>query len=531
MTRGMARLGRGAVVAVALAFAGTANAQWINEFHYDNASSDEGEFIEIAGPAGADLTGWTVVLYNGSNNMVYNTVDLSTEGAGVLADQGGCVGTFVVNYAGIQNGSPDGFALVDDTNTVVEFLSYEGTILAADGPASGMSSVDVGVAEGSATPVGDSLQLGGTGGAAGDFTWQSELPATPGAVNENQTFSACGASGACCAADGTCTEGLPGDCTGDYQGDTTLCANVNCPVLLGACCDLLGNCTDDLVEADCDGIFQGTESLCANVDCLPAPADCPVAKPSTETHYTDGNGTHNATGYYAEGSANGSFAEFSAATFQFGPAYFGGPIADITGAKLTLTVDGRSFAGGTSVEFFFTTDALGSWTFNGAFTNGLDASQFTYVPVSLGVFPIADTVSGRSGEMDTFTLDLSSVESDMISAINSAGEFQIIIAAVNAGDAVTYSGNNNSFNPGPPTLAISIPGCPVTGACCDPYGSCSEVPSADCAGDYQGDNTLCADTDCPRLVPTVSEWGLAIMSLIGLAVGTILFGRQRRVVA
>ena len=39
---------------------------FINEIHYDNASSDTGEAIEIAGPAGTNLAEWTVALYNGS---------------------------------------------------------------------------------------------------------------------------------------------------------------------------------------------------------------------------------------------------------------------------------------------------------------------------------------------------------------------------------------------------------------------------------------------------------------------------------
>jgi len=530
MTRGIARLGRGAVVAVALAFAGTANAQWINEFHYDNASTDEGEFVEIAGPAGTDLTGWTLLLYNGNGGVVYDTIDLSA--AGVLADQGGCIGTYVVNFPsnGIQNG-PDGFALVDATNTAVEFITYEGTFSATDGAASGMMSVDVGVAESSATPIGNSLQLGGTGGAAADFTWQSDLPATPGAVNNNQTFSACGATGACCAPDGTCTEGLPGDCSGTYQGDNTLC-NGSCPITIGACCDLLGNCTDGLQEADCDGIYKGNESLCsdADVDCLAAPADCPVAKTGLITYDIDSGGAYIGSDYYGSGNDD-AFGEFDATTFQFGPADFGGAISHISRAQLTLTVNDRTFSDGTQVEFFFTTDAIVAQAFNGAFTNGIDASQFTYVPVSLGVFTIPEMAGRAGGETDTFSLDLSSVEADLISAINSAGEFQIIIAAVNSADDITYSGVGNTFDEGDPLLAISIPGCPVSGACCDPYGTCSEVPSAECGGDYQGDNTVCADVSCPRLIPTVSEWGLAIMSLIGLAVGTIMFGRQRRAFA
>ena len=34
----------------------------VAELHYDNASTDVGEAIEISGPAGADLTGWSLVL-------------------------------------------------------------------------------------------------------------------------------------------------------------------------------------------------------------------------------------------------------------------------------------------------------------------------------------------------------------------------------------------------------------------------------------------------------------------------------------
>jgi hypothetical protein len=36
------------------------------------------------------------------------------------------------------------------------------------------------------------------------------------------------------------------------------------------------------------------------------------------------------------------------------------------------------------------------------------------------------------------------------------------------------------------------------------------------------------DDDCPPAgVPTVSEWGLAILLLIGLIAGTVLFNRRR----
>ncbi|HBX68125.1 MAG TPA: hypothetical protein DEH25_01720 [Chloroflexi bacterium] len=160
---------------------------FINEIHYDNANTDVGEAVEIAGPAGTDLTGWSIVLYNGSNSLVYDTDALS----GVIADQQGGYGTVVLTYPsnGIQNGSPDGIALVDATNTVVQFLSYEGTITAADGPAIGMLSTDIGVSENGSGAVGNSLQLIGSGTTDADFTWAGEQANTFGAVNTGQTFS------------------------------------------------------------------------------------------------------------------------------------------------------------------------------------------------------------------------------------------------------------------------------------------------------------------------------------------------------
>ena len=158
---------------------------FINELHYDNAGTDVGEFVEVAGPTGTDLSGWSIVLYNGSNGTAYDTITL----AGTLADGGQGYGFEVVNLPtnGLQNGSPDGVALVDG-GTVVEFLSYEGSFAAAGGPADGQASTDIGVSETSTTLVGESLQLVGSGTNAEDFTWSGPVAETPGAANTGQDF-------------------------------------------------------------------------------------------------------------------------------------------------------------------------------------------------------------------------------------------------------------------------------------------------------------------------------------------------------
>ncbi|CAN0459660.1 unnamed protein product, partial [Hapterophycus canaliculatus] len=161
---------------------------WINEFHYDNGGTDIGEFVEIAGTAGFDLSGYSIVLYNGNGGSSYNTINLS----GNIDDEGNGFGAISVSATGIQNGGPDGIALMNGA-TVIEFLSYEGAFTATNGPANGITSTDVGVSENSGTTAGNSIQLKGSGSVAGDFTWTAPSSDSPGDLNDGQTLI--GASG------------------------------------------------------------------------------------------------------------------------------------------------------------------------------------------------------------------------------------------------------------------------------------------------------------------------------------------------
>ena len=138
---------------------GNVGGVYINEIHYDNVGADVGEFIEVAGPAGTDLSTYTLTLYNGSNsgNVSYNTLVLS----GVIDNEGNGVGAVSFSYPvdGIQNGAPDAIALSKTGSTDVQFLSYEGAmaIAATNGPAQGLTAVDILVVEIS-TAVGTSLE-------------------------------------------------------------------------------------------------------------------------------------------------------------------------------------------------------------------------------------------------------------------------------------------------------------------------------------------------------------------------------------
>lgn len=157
---------------------------WINEFHYDNDGSDQGEFVELVVPEGTPFTeDITISLYNGSNGEVYETI-LFMNMTKVTTSDGFDIYTHDVE--GIQNG-PDGFCL-DHEGTVVQFISYEGSFTAADGPATGMQSTDIGVQEETDTPVGYSLQLKGSGRTYDAFTWTEPAQNTKGYPNNDQAL-------------------------------------------------------------------------------------------------------------------------------------------------------------------------------------------------------------------------------------------------------------------------------------------------------------------------------------------------------
>lgn len=83
--------------------------QIISEFDADQTGTDSAEFIEIKWTPNTSLNGYIIVLFNGSNDSSYNTVDLTGE----TTDANGF---FVINFPsnGIQNGA-DAIALYMDS--------------------------------------------------------------------------------------------------------------------------------------------------------------------------------------------------------------------------------------------------------------------------------------------------------------------------------------------------------------------------------------------------------------------------------
>ncbi|WP_298468066.1 Calx-beta domain-containing protein [uncultured Erythrobacter sp.] len=225
---------------------------FINEIHYDNSGADVGEGIEIAGPAGTDLSGWQLALYNGNGGVVYDTENLT----GIIPDQDDGFGTLAFPISGIQNG-PDAIALVDPSGNVVQFLSYEGTFEATNGPALGLTSEDIGVAEGG-VPAGTSLQLGGTGNVADDFTWQASQTDNFGLVNTGQDFTPVNPNGALFIDDASVAEGDSGTAQITFNvfrvGGDTGAVSADFAVILGSE-------FSDADAADLSGATTGTVSF------------------------------------------------------------------------------------------------------------------------------------------------------------------------------------------------------------------------------------------------------------------------------
>ena len=97
----------------------------INEVDYDQVGADTGGFVELynAGGSAVALDGLALVYVNGGDGAEYGRRALS----GSLA-----AGAYLVVDVELQNGAPDGLAIVDTVaNTLVDALSYEGAITSA----------------------------------------------------------------------------------------------------------------------------------------------------------------------------------------------------------------------------------------------------------------------------------------------------------------------------------------------------------------------------------------------------------------
>lgn len=142
------------------------------------------------GPS-SDAANLVLALYNGANKKMYMSLPLADKRAFKVTD-GGSGFLIYTTFIPLQNGPADGMALVSTADgndqKVIQFLSYDGIVKAADGPAEGTESIDIKLRETEGSSEHDSLGL--TGMQIGKFKWKKFIDgASPGKANIGQCLS------------------------------------------------------------------------------------------------------------------------------------------------------------------------------------------------------------------------------------------------------------------------------------------------------------------------------------------------------
>ena len=111
----------------------SAEATLISEFLYDAPGSDNGfGFVELAGPAGQPLDGWSLRVINGAGGEVATTIALGglipDDRIYVVADRGAGDATAVPNADRVENfdiqNGPDSLQLVDAGGIVLDAVGF-----------------------------------------------------------------------------------------------------------------------------------------------------------------------------------------------------------------------------------------------------------------------------------------------------------------------------------------------------------------------------------------------------------------------
>jgi cysteine-rich repeat protein len=297
---------------------------WINEFDYDDISQggvlDSDEFVEIAAPAGTDISGYQVLAVEGNPGGLLGLPCSTGFGADVGEsyftgtvppgtvigdDTGTGVGFYVMcftdtsedigancdvvvpgvaNDSNLKNGDlfnvyptlcPDGALLLDPADAFADSVSWEG-VIPDQGPYGAYFSYNVGRDLGS-SELESFEKTTGIGRATSPTEWQlsGSLGSTPGALNPGQSL-VCDAPTVC--GDGAldpgedCDDGnnADGDCcsaTCSFETSGSSCDDGNACTVADVC-DGAGTCTAGAPLVCDDGQFcNGTETCDAIAGC------------------------------------------------------------------------------------------------------------------------------------------------------------------------------------------------------------------------------------------------------------------------
>ncbi|MBN2562928.1 MAG: hypothetical protein JXQ75_18550 [Phycisphaerae bacterium] len=281
--------------------------------------------------------------------------------------------------------------------------------------------------------------------------------------------------GACCYADGSCSEEEPADCyaqDGVYRGDGTTCASVDCD---GACCfPTTGGCLTFSLDYcnTAGGTFQGMGTDCAELSCPPIGqgACCFPDESCSHTTLADcgmGGGTYRGLGMSCDvvdcstplGACCHSDGTCSEGTEDDCDVVGGTYMGDETVCSGATCLGACCYPSGACLDLSQPDCGISGGVFQGPGTN-CSSTDCPVVPQG------ACCHANETCTIETQT-----------SCSVSGGSYQ--------GDDTTCETTDCS--------------AAARGACCLPDESCTEVTEAACGlagGTFIGEGTLCSSVDC-----------------------------------
>lgn len=174
------------------------------------------------------------------------------------------------------------------------------------------------------------------------------------------------------------------------------------------------------------------------------------------------SGTSGKAYFNIEGSANGSFASYGVADFNFGSLPY--PVIGVNSASLALTQANAAFSTTGDVVLSLDTTSplvdIQPGTSPLAF-DGVDPGTATDVGdgdltlLGFGGGPFTFTV-GTSGDVDNYALGLgASIQTALINRLNSAATIRVVVGTGAATVAATWAGYTNTTYVGP-TLNLDV---------------------------------------------------------------------------
>lgn len=204
-------------------------------------------------------------------------------------------------------------------------------------------------------------------------------------------------------------------------------------------------------------ILIGIAGAAAFAASASAQTEVSVVASSNETIEAEGP---SGSPWFHTAQAPGDFAAYGISSFVLTADQFGeGEVTSIDSISISYTQSNAFFTADGPVSLHMTFDPTVSGGDYSSLSDdgsaaGVNDDQFSDSPVSQAVGSGTFT-QGDDGSVDTYPLDISGVESELLAAINAGEPFSVILAAVGDAGAVTYAGIENNTYPDSIILTVT----------------------------------------------------------------------------